>query len=57
MLAFALDFCRNIGIKKVLITCLKDNIYSAKTIQSNGGILDSEDMEDGQEFQRYWIKI
>ena len=57
MLTFALDFCRKLGIERVLITCSKDNVYSKKVIQNNGGIFDSEDIEDGHEFQRYWFNL
>jgi len=38
-----------------MITCAKGNTGSAKTIKNNGGILHSEDIEDGESFQRYWI--
>ena len=49
--------CRELGIKKVLITCDKDNIGSAKTIQKNGGILENEflDEKSNKTKQRYWI--
>lgn len=57
MLSLALQQCKTIGLSKVLITCLKNNIGSAKTIMHNGGILDSEDTDNGEIFQRYWIKL
>jgi len=57
MLALGLQYCKEIGLDRVLITCSKDNIYSAKTIIYNGGILDSEDTDHGQVFQRYWINL
>lgn len=57
MLSIALEHCKCIGLSKVLITCLKNNIGSAKTIINNGGILDSEDIDNGEIFQRYWINI
>lgn len=57
MLSLALDYCKRMGLKRVLVTCLKSNIGSAKTIIKNGGILDSEDRDMGQLFQRYWINI
>jgi D-tyrosyl-tRNA(Tyr) deacylase len=49
--------CRDMGIERVLITCAKDNIASSKTIMSNGGVLHSEDIQDGEQFQRYWIEL
>lgn len=57
MLSMLLQHCKTIGLSKVLITCLKNNIGSAKTIIKNGGILDSEDIDNGETFQRYWINI
>jgi len=57
MLSLGLDFCRKIGLKSVLLTCSKDNIHSAKTILNNGGVLDSEDIDNGHIFQRYWIHL
>lgn len=57
MLSMALQHCKTMGLSKVLITCLKNNIGSAKTIMKNGGILDSEDIDNGEVFQRYWINI
>ena len=58
MLSLALDECRKLGIKKVLITCDKDNIGSARTIQKNGGVLENEIIDDdGEIMQRYWIDV
>lgn len=57
MLSLGLEYCRSIGLTSVLITCSKDNIYSAKTIMNNGGILDSEDNDNGRIFQRYVIHL
>lgn len=57
MLSLALKECRNLGLLNVLITCSKSNFGSAKTIINNGGILDSEDIDNGVIFQRYWIYL
>lgn len=57
MLSLALEECRKLSIKKVLVTCLTKNINSAKTIKANGGVLDSEDVMNGDQFQRYYIDI
>lgn len=57
MLSLALKQCKTIGIPKILITCLKDNIGSVKTITNNQGILESEDIDNGEVFQRYWINL
>jgi predicted acetyltransferase len=55
--SLSLPIIKKLGIKKVLITCDKTNIASAKTIINNGGILENEVMEDGEMTQRYWIDI
>jgi predicted acetyltransferase len=58
-LRLALDIMGEMGIRKVLIVCDKDNPGSARTILKNGGALDSEaeDPETGKLFQRYWIEL
>ncbi|WP_088547120.1 GNAT family N-acetyltransferase [Paenibacillus aquistagni] len=56
LLHLALREARILGIDKVLITCDKDNIGSARTIINNGGTLDSEYIVNGVEIQRYWIQ-
>ncbi len=58
MIELALIECKKLGIDKVLITCNKSNIASAKTIIKNGGILENEIKDsDGEIIQRYWINI
>jgi len=58
ILALALEKCYDLGIREVLVTCNKDNIGSAKTIVNNGGVLDSEFLdENGDMAQRYWITL
>ena len=58
MIRLALIECRKLGIDKVLMTCDKNNIGSAKSIINNGGILENEFMNsDGEIEQRYWITI
>lgn len=57
MLALALKECKKMGMKRILLTCDKDNIASAKTILSNGGILENEVEEGDTITQRYWINI
>jgi predicted acetyltransferase len=46
-----------LGLEKVLITCGKANIASAKVILKNGGVFESEDYipERDEVVQRYWI--
>ncbi len=57
IIALALGECKKLGINNVLICCDKDNIASAKSIISNGGILENEIEEDGHIKQRYWIGL
>ncbi len=57
MLRLALEKCKYMTIKKVLVTCDKDNIASAKTIIDNGGVLENEVPEENKITQRYWITI
>jgi len=52
-----LEECKKLGLTKVLITCDKDNIGSAKSIINNGGVLENEVIDDGVVEQRYWISI
>lgn len=57
-LYLAMKFCLEKGIDRVLITCDKNNIGSAKTIINSGGILENEIvLEDGTLLQRYWIEL
>ncbi|XMB86180.1 GNAT family N-acetyltransferase [Mycoplasmatota bacterium WC44] len=57
MLNLALEKCKEIGIDKVLVTCDKENVGSAKTIVKNGGVLENEVNEGSRITQRYWIEI
>ena len=57
MLTQTLKICRQLGIKKRLVTCDKTNIASAATIIKCGGILENEVFEGDALIQRYWIEI
>lgn len=52
-----LQNCKNMNIKKVLITCDADNIASEKTIIANGGIFEKNIEVDGCLIKRYWIMM
>lgn len=52
-LALMLDECRARSIDPVLVTCDEDNVASARTIETNGGVL--EDVRNGK--RRYWITV
>ena len=47
------------GIKRALLTCDKKNVASAKVIEKNGGVLESEgfSQEPGKVVRRYWIDL
>ena len=58
IIRLALIECKKLKIEKVLMTCDKSNIASAKTIIKNGGVLENEFInEDGEIEQRYWITL
>lgn len=58
MIRLALEECRKLGIERVLMTCDKNNIGSAKSIRNNGGVLENElPTKDGGVTQRYWIDM
>ena len=52
-LALALEVLRDLGVTRALVTCDDDNLGSARTIESCGGVL--EDVRDGT--RRYWIAM
>ena len=59
MVKLVLEKARALGLERVLITCDKDNVASARVIQKNGGELDSETISKrrGKLKQRYWIEL
>jgi predicted acetyltransferase len=59
MLKMALPFCRQIGIDKILITCIDGNIGSEKTILANGGVYETTVHEPNEnvDLKRYWIAL
>lgn len=57
MIFLALEKCREMDMQKVLITCDKSNVASAKSILSNGGVLEDEHENNGVVEQRYWVEL
>jgi predicted acetyltransferase len=57
LLAATLPRARAVGLARVLVTCSRDNVRSARAIARNGGVLDSEEFipERGEVVQRWWI--
>lgn len=57
-LGLALDQARSLGLQRVLITCAKDNVASALTIEHWGGDLeDVRETPDHGTIRRYWIDL
>jgi len=57
MLMMGLDICRELGIKRVRVSCIKANIASAGVIKKCGGIYDGDAEHEGMVFERYWIVL
>ncbi|MFB6468287.1 GNAT family N-acetyltransferase [Cytobacillus sp. Hz8] len=56
LLSLSLEKARELSILKVLVVCDEDNTGSKKTILNNGGISDTDFIEeDGNIVKRYWI--
>lgn len=59
LLSLALEKCDELGLENVLVTCKKDNIGSAKTIENNCGVLEETIFvpEENCNFKKYWINV
>jgi predicted acetyltransferase len=59
MLKMVLPYCREIGIDRVLITCIDGNIASEKTILANGGVYEStvHEPNENEDLKRFWITL
>ena len=59
ILGEALCYSKSLGLERVLVTCDKSNVASAKVIEFNGGILENEvfDEEEKEYVRRYWISL
>ena len=62
MLRQLLPKCKTLNMNRVLLTCDKENIGSAKTIIANGGVLENEVIDEvglskSGTIQRYWISL
>lgn len=59
LLRLVLDEARRRGMKRVLLTCDKSNLASARVIHKNGGFLDGEGISQQRSklIQRYWIEL
>lgn len=57
ILRLGLNEARKLWISKALLTCSDDNIWSYKTIESNGWIFERFAEKDGIKKRRYWIDL
>ena len=59
MLRDTLPVCRELGIDRVLITCIQGNEGSRRTILNNGGVYESTVREEDKDryLERYWIDL
>ncbi len=57
ILRLVLEKCRELKLKKVMISCAKDNAPSEKVIIANGGVFEKEVEGDGRIIKRFWIDL
>jgi predicted acetyltransferase len=59
ILKLTLEKAKELGLEKILVTCDKNNIASAKTTEKCGGIFEKEIMhnETGSTILHYWIEL
>lgn len=59
MLKDSLEYCKELNLEKVLVTCIDNNEGSRKTILANGGVYEKTVFEPNREvnLERYWITI
>lgn len=59
MLRRALPLCRELGLDRVLVTCIDGNLGSERTILACGGVYESTVHEPNEnvELRRFWIQL
>ena len=59
MLKATLPVCKKLGIDKVLVTCIKGNEGSKRTILNNGGVYETTVYEPDEKvkLEKYWITL
>jgi predicted acetyltransferase len=59
ILTLTLDKAKELGLKRALLTCDRDNVASARVIERNGGQLAGvgPSPETGRPVSRYWIEL
>lgn len=58
-LRLALPRCKDLGLARVLITCIQENEASRKVILKNGGVYEDTAFEPNRKvyLERYWINL
>ena len=59
MLRHGLSVCKEQGLDRVILGCFKDNLASAATIRSNGGVLiaENDNYKKGRTSQYFAITL
>ncbi len=59
MLKEILPVCRSLGLHEIMISCLKENVASKKTILNNGAVYDSIVYEPEHDvyLEKYWLDL
>ena len=59
MLRAILPYCKELGLDKILITCIDGNIGSEKAMLNNGGVYESTVCEPdrNRKLKRFWIHL
>ncbi len=59
MLAAALPYCRELGLRRVMIACEPWNEGSRRTILANGGVFEKtvHEPEEDIDLEQYWITL
>ena len=59
LLELAIKEAKKLGLKKVLVSCRKENIESEKVIINNNGIYENDyyDESKNETYKRFWIEI
>jgi predicted acetyltransferase len=59
ILKLALEECRRLGLERVLLTAIEDNVASVRIIEANGGRLEDviNDPDGRGRLRRYWVSL
>ena len=57
ILRLGLEKAKEIGLNKVLVSCLDTNVPSRKCIKANGGVYEDTRQLNEKKLERYWIDL